>query len=201
MTMMAKHVKQAAISVIIIIIIIMMLPNQAIASTPSAPRPSGAEGRGSTAPLCYVMAAISVGVVTHDPQVLLTDKPARATAATQEPTLPVLLASSKSEYHKSNFQVLAHAAVHPGVLLLALQSLQRKEIHNATHMLLLSMEQLQHSCSGCGSSIAVCSNQQKCHGLVRVSTFHVTKCCWHHIHLVIVHTHKLLPGAVLPPLS
>jgi hypothetical protein len=29
-----------------------MLPNQAIASTPSAPRPSGAEGRGSTAPLC-----------------------------------------------------------------------------------------------------------------------------------------------------
>jgi hypothetical protein len=26
-----------------------MLPNQAIASTPSAPRPSGAEGRGSTA--------------------------------------------------------------------------------------------------------------------------------------------------------
>jgi hypothetical protein len=33
-------------------IIIIMLPNQAIASTPSAPRPSGAEGRGSTAPLC-----------------------------------------------------------------------------------------------------------------------------------------------------
>jgi hypothetical protein len=33
------------------IIIIIMLPNQAIASTPSAPRPSGAEGRGSTAPL------------------------------------------------------------------------------------------------------------------------------------------------------
>jgi hypothetical protein len=32
-------------------IIIIMLPNQAIASTPSAPRPSGAEGRGSTAPL------------------------------------------------------------------------------------------------------------------------------------------------------
>jgi hypothetical protein len=30
-------------------IIIIMLPNQAIASTPSAPRPSGAEGRGSTA--------------------------------------------------------------------------------------------------------------------------------------------------------
>jgi hypothetical protein len=29
-----------------------MLPNQAIASTPSAPRPSGAEGRESTAPLC-----------------------------------------------------------------------------------------------------------------------------------------------------
>jgi hypothetical protein len=29
-----------------IIIIIIMLPNQAIASTPSAPRPSGAEGRG-----------------------------------------------------------------------------------------------------------------------------------------------------------
>jgi hypothetical protein len=29
-----------------------MLPNQAIASTLSAPRPSGAEGRGSTAPLC-----------------------------------------------------------------------------------------------------------------------------------------------------
>jgi hypothetical protein len=38
--------------IIIIIIIIIMLPNQAIASTPSAPRPSGAEGRGSTAPLC-----------------------------------------------------------------------------------------------------------------------------------------------------
>jgi hypothetical protein len=37
---------------LIIIIIIIMLPNQAIASTPSAPRPSGAEGRGSTAPLC-----------------------------------------------------------------------------------------------------------------------------------------------------
>jgi hypothetical protein len=36
----------------IIIIIIIMLPNQAIASTPSAPRPSGAEGRGSTTPLC-----------------------------------------------------------------------------------------------------------------------------------------------------
>jgi hypothetical protein len=35
-----------------IIIIIIMSPNQAIASTPSAPRPSGAEGRGSTAPLC-----------------------------------------------------------------------------------------------------------------------------------------------------
>jgi hypothetical protein len=34
------------------VIIITMLPNQAIASTPSAPRPSGAEGRGSTAPLC-----------------------------------------------------------------------------------------------------------------------------------------------------
>jgi hypothetical protein len=33
-------------------IIIIMLPNQAIASTPSAPRPSGAEGTGSTAPLC-----------------------------------------------------------------------------------------------------------------------------------------------------
>jgi hypothetical protein len=33
-------------------IIIIMLPNQAIASTPSAPHPSGAEGRGSTAPLC-----------------------------------------------------------------------------------------------------------------------------------------------------
>jgi hypothetical protein len=32
-----------------IFIIIIMLPNQAIASTPSAPRPSGAEGRGSTA--------------------------------------------------------------------------------------------------------------------------------------------------------
>jgi hypothetical protein len=32
-------------------VIIIMLPNQAIASTPSAPRPSGAEGRGSTAPL------------------------------------------------------------------------------------------------------------------------------------------------------
>jgi hypothetical protein len=38
--------------IIIIIIIIIMLPNQAIASTPSAPCPSGAEGRGSTAPLC-----------------------------------------------------------------------------------------------------------------------------------------------------
>jgi hypothetical protein len=35
-----------------LIIIIIMLPNQAIASTPAAPRPSGAEGRGSTAPLC-----------------------------------------------------------------------------------------------------------------------------------------------------
>jgi hypothetical protein len=34
------------------VIIIIMLPNQAIASTPSAPRPSGAEGIGSTAPLC-----------------------------------------------------------------------------------------------------------------------------------------------------
>jgi hypothetical protein len=34
------------------VIIIIMLPNQAIASTPSAPRPSGAEGRVSTAPLC-----------------------------------------------------------------------------------------------------------------------------------------------------
>jgi hypothetical protein len=32
------------IIIIIIIIIIIMLPNQAIASTPSAPRPSGAEG-------------------------------------------------------------------------------------------------------------------------------------------------------------
>jgi hypothetical protein len=32
--------------------IIIMLPNQAIASMPSAPRLSGAEGRGSTAPLC-----------------------------------------------------------------------------------------------------------------------------------------------------
>jgi hypothetical protein len=32
------------VSIIIIIIIIIMLPNQAIASTPSAPRPSGAEG-------------------------------------------------------------------------------------------------------------------------------------------------------------
>jgi hypothetical protein len=39
-------------SLLIIIIIIIMLSNQAIASTPSAPRPSGAEGRGSTAPLC-----------------------------------------------------------------------------------------------------------------------------------------------------
>jgi hypothetical protein len=35
-----------------LVIIIIMLPNQAIASTPSAPRPSGAEGKGSTAPLC-----------------------------------------------------------------------------------------------------------------------------------------------------
>jgi hypothetical protein len=35
-----------------LIVIIIMLPNQAIASTPSAPRPSGAEGRGSTAPCC-----------------------------------------------------------------------------------------------------------------------------------------------------
>jgi hypothetical protein len=35
-----------------LIIIIIMLPNQAIASMPSALRPSGAEGRGSTAPLC-----------------------------------------------------------------------------------------------------------------------------------------------------
>jgi hypothetical protein len=34
------------------LIIITMLPNQAIASTQSALRPSGAEGRGSTAPLC-----------------------------------------------------------------------------------------------------------------------------------------------------
>jgi hypothetical protein len=32
--------------------IIIIMFNQAIASTPSAPRPSGAEGRGSTAPLC-----------------------------------------------------------------------------------------------------------------------------------------------------
>jgi hypothetical protein len=33
-------------------IIIITLPDQAIASTPSAPRPPGAEERGSTAPLC-----------------------------------------------------------------------------------------------------------------------------------------------------
>jgi hypothetical protein len=37
---------------LLLVIIIIMLPNQAIASTPSASRPSGAEGRGSTAPLC-----------------------------------------------------------------------------------------------------------------------------------------------------
>jgi hypothetical protein len=38
-------------SAVMLIIIIIMLPNQAIASMPSAPRPFGAEGRG-TAPLC-----------------------------------------------------------------------------------------------------------------------------------------------------
>jgi hypothetical protein len=41
-------------------IIIIMLPNQAIASTPSAPRPSGAEGRGSTAPLCLQLLHICI---------------------------------------------------------------------------------------------------------------------------------------------
>jgi hypothetical protein len=35
-----------------IIIIIIKLPNQAIASTPSALRPTGAAERGSTAPWC-----------------------------------------------------------------------------------------------------------------------------------------------------
>jgi hypothetical protein len=35
-----------------VVIIIIKLPNQAIASTPSAPRPTGAAKRGSTAPLC-----------------------------------------------------------------------------------------------------------------------------------------------------
>jgi hypothetical protein len=48
----AQQLADLLIIIIIIIIIIIMLPNQAIASTPSAPRPSGAEGRGSTAPLC-----------------------------------------------------------------------------------------------------------------------------------------------------
>jgi hypothetical protein len=43
-----KHLATGMVDIIIII----MLPNQAIASTPSALRPSGAEGRGSTAPLC-----------------------------------------------------------------------------------------------------------------------------------------------------
>jgi hypothetical protein len=45
-----KHASRRWINSCVIIII--MLPNQAIASTPSAPRTSGAEGRGSTAPLC-----------------------------------------------------------------------------------------------------------------------------------------------------
>jgi hypothetical protein len=37
---------------IIIIIIIIKFPNEAIALTPSAPRPTGAAEKGSTAPLC-----------------------------------------------------------------------------------------------------------------------------------------------------
>jgi hypothetical protein len=45
-------VQKDAAQWLIIIIIIIMLPNQAIASMPSAPRPSGSEGKGSTAPLC-----------------------------------------------------------------------------------------------------------------------------------------------------
>jgi hypothetical protein len=45
---------------IIIIIIIIKLPNQAIASTPSAPRPTGAAERGSTAPLCLQLLRTSV---------------------------------------------------------------------------------------------------------------------------------------------
>jgi hypothetical protein len=54
-----------------------MLPNQAIASTPSAPRPSGAEGRGSTAPLslqllrtsqaCTRYSAILLEITRHLP--------------------------------------------------------------------------------------------------------------------------------------
>jgi hypothetical protein len=42
-----------------------MLPNQAIASTPSAPRPSGAEGRGSTAPLCLQLLRTSQARTTY----------------------------------------------------------------------------------------------------------------------------------------
>jgi hypothetical protein len=57
----AVHVIELII--IIIIIIIIMLPNQAIASTPSAPRPSGAEGRGSTAPLCLQLLRTSQAVI------------------------------------------------------------------------------------------------------------------------------------------
>jgi hypothetical protein len=48
----AVHACCIALAWLLPFIIIIMLPNQAIASTPSAPRPSGAEGRGSTAPLC-----------------------------------------------------------------------------------------------------------------------------------------------------
>jgi hypothetical protein len=38
-----------------LIIIIIMLPNQAIASTPSAPRPSGAEGRKVSLVCCALL--------------------------------------------------------------------------------------------------------------------------------------------------
>jgi hypothetical protein len=52
-----------------VIIIIIMLPNQAIASTPSAPRPSGAEGRGSTAPLCLQLLRTSAVWTSYSQQV------------------------------------------------------------------------------------------------------------------------------------
>jgi hypothetical protein len=62
------------------LIIIIKLPDQAIASTPSAPRPLGAEDRGSTAPLCLQLLRTSQAFTRYAAMLLDTSR--------QTPLLP-----------------------------------------------------------------------------------------------------------------